>query len=277
MRQRGGMAHRGLSRQNVKEVNGGSAGLRQRTGALIVNADDWGRDRRTTDQTLECLRFGTVSAVSAMVFMEDSERAAVIAQERGIESGLHLNLTTPFSGRSCSSRLKEHQGKISRYLQRHRLAQVMFHPGLTSEFEYVVKAQLDEFDRLYGVAPVRLDGHHHMHLCANVVLQHLLPKDSIVRRNFSFEAGEKSVWNRGYRDCVDRMLKRRHRLADYFFSLPPLQPESRLKRIAMLARDWVVEVEAHPVNQSEYQFLTEGGILRFAEGVRVASARAMLR
>lgn len=258
----------------MKGVNGNLVGLRQGTGALIINADDWGRDRRTTDRALECFRFGAVSAVSAMVFMEDSERAASVALEHGIDSGLHLNLTMPFGGRDCPARLKECQQKIARYLLRHRLAQTMFHPGLTKEFDYVVKAQLDEFGRLYGAAPIRQDGHHHMHLCANVMLQRLLPPDSVVRRNFSFETGEKSFLNRGYRGCIDRMLKRRHQLADYFFSLPPLQPETRLKRIATLARDWVVEVEAHPVNQIEYQFLTTGGIVRFAEGVRVASAKA---
>lgn len=245
------------------------------SGSLIINADDWGRDRCTTDRTLDCLRRGAVSAVSAMVFMEDSERAAITARDFGVDSGLHLNLTTPFSGRGYSLRLRECQEKIARYLLRHRFAQVMFHPGLTSEFEYVVKSQIIEFGRLYGCVPVRIDGHHHMHLCPNVVFQRLLPQDSIVRRNFSFEAGEKSVWNRAYRGWMDRRLKKRHRLADYFFSLPPLQPESRLQRIAMLAQDWVVEVEAHPVNQSEYRFLTEGGILRFAAGVRVASVGAL--
>lgn len=246
-------------------------------GSLIINADDWGRDHATTDRTFECVRRKAVSSVSAMVWMEDSERAATIAREHGIDVGLHLNLTTPFSGRGCSSVLKEYQKSIARYLLRHRLAQVMFHPGLRNEFDYVVQAQLDEYGRLYGMVPARLDGHHHMHLCANVMLQRLLPPDRIVRRNFSFEAGEKSVWNRVYRGCIDRMLKRRHRIADYFFSLPPLHPESRLKRIAMLALDWVVEVEAHPVIQSEYQFLTEGGIVRVAEGVQVASAGTISR
>lgn len=241
-------------------------------GSLIVNADDWGRDRDTTDRTISCVRCASVSSVSAMVFMEDSDRAAVIAQEYALDVGLHLNLTTPFSDKKCSSRLRESQEKIGLYLLRHRFAQAIFHPGLTSEFEYVVKAQCDEFHRLYGMAPSRLDGHHHMHLCANVLVQGLLPHGTVVRRNFSFEVGEKSVWNRFYRRCVDNLLARRHRLPDYFFSLVPVEPESRLKRIAMLARDWVVEIEVHPVNQIEYQFLTEGGIVRFVEGIRLASA-----
>ena len=181
-----------------------------RTGRLIVNADDWGRDRNTTDRTLDCVRHGSVSSVSAMVFMEDSERAATLSREHTIEAGLHLNLTTPFSVGRCPARLIEYQQQIARHLLRHRLAQVVFHPKLIRAFDYVVKTQLSEFIRLYGVPAARIDGHHHMHLCANMLLQGLLPLNTIVRRSFSFEVGEKSVWNRYYRRLVDRMLARRH-------------------------------------------------------------------
>src|SRR2546426_10477618 len=54
------------------------SGEAPKAGLLIMNADDWGRDRQTTDRTFECVLRGTVSSVSAMVFMEDSERAATI-------------------------------------------------------------------------------------------------------------------------------------------------------------------------------------------------------
>lgn len=240
-----------------------------------MNADDWGRDRRTTDRTLDCMRHGALSSVSAMVFMEDSERASVLAHEHGIETGLHLNLTAPFTGRDCPSKVRECQEKIGRYLLRHRLARAIFHPGLTSEFEYLVKTQLDEFRRLYGAAPSRIDGHHHMHLCANVLSQGLLPLGTIVRRNFSFEVGEKSVWNRLYRRWIDRRLAKRHRLTDYFFSLGPIEPVNRLYRIVSLAQEWVVEVETHPVKPDEYRFLTEEGIARLGRRVKVVSAGAV--
>ena len=246
-----------------------------RIGRLIINADDWGRDRVTTDRTLECVRRKAVSSVSAMVFMDDSERAATIAREYAIDAALHLNLTTSFSAGTCAPKLREYQEKLARYLLRHRLAQVVFHPSLIQAFQYVVAAQLDEYRRLYGADAERIDGHHHMHLCANVILQGLLPSDTIVRRNFSFEAGEKSLWNRLYRSLVDRMLARRHRHTDYFYSLVPLQPEGRLQRILSLSLEYVVEVEAHPVNPDEYSFLTEGGILRLFAEIRKASPSIM--
>lgn len=245
------------------------------SGLLIINADDWGRDHQTTERTFECILRGSVSSVSAMVFMDDSERAAVIARDRRIDAGLHLNFTTPFSAANCSAKLIECQQEVARYLQRHSLARVVFHPWLARSFEYVVAAQVDEFRRIYGIEPNRFDGHHHMHLCANVLLGGLLPPGTLVRRNFSFRPGEKSLCNRLYRNAVDRMLARRHRLVDFFFSLPPLDPPGRLQQILSLAREFVVEVETHPVNPEEYGFLTGEEIFRVAGSVRILPPSAM--
>jgi len=242
----------------------------QTKGILIVNADDWGRNHETTERISECILRGAVSSTSAMVFMEDSERAATVAQERGIDAGLHLNFTTSFSAAQCAAPLVDHQQRLAKYLLARRFSQAMFHPGLTRSFEYVVAAQLEEYRRLYGRSPERIDGHHHMHLCANVLFATLLPAGTIVRRNFSFQPGERSLYNRLYRKGVDRMLARRHRLADFFFSLPPLQPAERLRRIFSLARLSVVELETHPVNPEEYRFLAGGEVFRWTEGAPIA-------
>ena len=255
----------------------GETDRRAHAGLLIMNADDWGRDRLTTDRILDCCLLDAVSSVSAMVFMEDSERAAAIARERGIEAGLHLNFTTPFSGSGVPAGLAERQQQIARHLSRHRLAQVVFHPGLVRSFEYVAVAQLDEFCRLYGAAPERIDGHHHMHLCANVLIQKLLPLGTMVRRHFSFDRGEKSLGNHLYRSLVDRSLARHHQLTDYFFSLPPLEPESRLQRIFALAGQFTVEVETHPANAEEHRYLSTGELFRQIGDIRVARPSAMRR
>lgn len=246
-----------------------------RAGLLIVNADDWGRTPETTDRIQECVRRGAVSSVSAMVFMDDSERASAMAVDGGLEAGLHLNFTTPWSGSGCPAPLVAHQQALARCLRRHRFAPVLFHPGLVRSFEYVVAAQVDEFRRLYGKDPDRFDGHHHMHLCTNVLAQGLLPRDAVVRRNFSFQAGEKSPANRLYRWLVDRVLARRHRVVDRFFSLAPLVPAARLQRIFALARRWVVEVEVHPVEALEYRFLTSGEMSVRAPDLRILPPSAV--
>jgi hypothetical protein len=239
-------------------------------GVLIINADDWGRDRENTDRTLECAARGTVSSASAMVFMEDSERAAELARESGLDAGLHLNFTAPFSAPNCSAKLRESQSQLAHYLLRHRFAQAVFNPGLARRFEYVLAAQFDEFRRIYGADPRRVDGHHHMHLCANVLLGNLLPAGCVVRRNFSFRVGERSLGNRLYRGIGDYLLTKRHETTDFFFSLAPLQPVERLQWIFSLAREHSIELETHPVNPEEYRFLTEGEILRLAPGIPIA-------
>lgn len=245
-------------------------------GLLIVNADDWGRDRLTTDRTLDCARSGAVSSVSAMVFMEDSERAAAIARAQRMEVGLHLNLTTPFSASGCPGRLVQRQQQLARYLRRHRLSQVVFHPGLMRAFAYVVAAELDEFRRLYGAEPDRVDGHHHMHLCANVLFGGLLPRGTMVRRNFSFQVGEKSLGNVLYRRLLDRVVARRHCVVDFFFSLAPLEA-CRLRQIFDLARRFVVEVETHPADPVEYQFLRGGELLSQIQNVPIMPPSAVPR
>ncbi len=156
----------------------------QAKGILIVNADDWGRNHETTERISECILRGTVSSVSAMVFMEDSERAAAVAKQRGIDAGLHLNLTTSFSAAEYPSSLRQHHERLAKYLLGRRVAQAIYHPGLTRSFEYVVSAQLDEYRRLYGQLPGRIDGHHHMHLCTNILLAKLLPRGTIVAAKF---------------------------------------------------------------------------------------------
>jgi hypothetical protein len=244
--------------------------MRRVDAAVIVNADDWGRDVDTTDRSLDCVLREAISSVSAMVFMEDSERGALLAREHAVDAGLHLNLTTSLSAPRCPSQLIGHHQKLSRFLISHRLMPAMYHPGLASSFEYVVKAQLDEFERLYGAPASRIDGHHHMHLCANVFLQKLLPASTIVRRNFSFGPGEKGLANRFYRRWQDHKLARRHLLTDFFFALPPLEPRSRLERILDLASRFNVELETHPKNPAEYKFLLDGELLRCAGKITIA-------
>lgn len=263
--------HRGpAGAQRIVAKPAVSTAIRGSVAAVIVNADDWGLDVDTTDRSLECVLRGVVSSVSAMVFMEDSERAAFLAQRNGVDAGLHLNFTTTFSAPQCPSRLIEHQQKLSRYLRSHRLAQVMYHPGLAGSFEYVVRAQLEEFERLYGASPNRVDGHHHMHLCTNVLFQKLLPVDTILRRNFSFRPGEKGRINRFYRRWQDSGLARHHRMTDFFFSLLPLEPRHRLEEICDLASRFNVEVETHPANLREYNFLIDGELLRGAGKLEIA-------
>lgn len=250
-------------------------------GCLIINADDWGRDDRTTNRILECFQHRALSSASGMVFMEDSARAASIATEQGLDIGLHLNLSAPFSATQIPSALASHHQKVSEYLFAHCFARLLYHPRLANSFEYVVARQFEEFTRLYGKPPDRVDGHHHMHLSANVLLQKLLPSGTIVRRHFSYEPGEKLVRNSVFRLFSRALLSGRYRLTDFFFSLPPFASAVRMQRIFTLARRFVVEIETHPINPGEYRFLTERDFCRWTgdcpPAVTFATASALQR
>lgn len=227
---------------------------------LIINADDWGCDAYTTNRVLACVERGSISSVSAMVFMEDSERAAAVARERGIDAGLHLNLDTPFSKGLVSSSLLEHQSRVARFLQ-NPFSRPFFHPGLVRSFEHLVSSQLDEYERLYGAPPRRIDGHHHMHLAANVLFGGLIPLGTVLRPHFSREPGEKPIRNSIFRCYSKLILARSHRTVDGLFALPPLEPK-RLLPIFSRSREITIEVEAHPADPVEFEFLTGGGLFR---------------
>jgi len=112
-------------------------------------------------------------------------------------------------------------------------------------------------------------------LCANVLLQQLLPPGTAVRRNFSFRPGEKPFWNRLYRRLIDDQLARQHRVTDYFFNLAPLEPRDRLDGIFSLATESIVEVETHPGVLEEYIFLTSGEMFRHLGDVTIANVPSM--
>jgi predicted glycoside hydrolase/deacetylase ChbG (UPF0249 family) len=240
---------------------------------IIINADDWGRSRVETDTALRLFAAGRITAVSGMVFMEDSARAAGLARESGIDVGLHLNLNEPFNGNDVPPQIRSGHETIVRFLRRGRYAQLVYHPGLRQSFRRVYAAQAAEFERLYGRSPSHVDGHQHMHLCSNVLLDGIVPKGQRVRRSFSFSPGEKSALNRAYRRFVDWRLSRRYRLTDYFFALSQNLEPSRLQRVADLSLARNVELMTHPVDAREQALLTSPDFGQILKPLRTAAYR----
>lgn len=48
----------------------------------------------------------SVIAMDAMVFMQDSHRANILALQHNVDTGLHLNLSTAFTGAEVSTELR---------------------------------------------------------------------------------------------------------------------------------------------------------------------------
>jgi predicted glycoside hydrolase/deacetylase ChbG (UPF0249 family) len=222
---------------------------------LTVNADDLGRSVQETDLALACLAARRITSATAMVFMEDTPRAAESTRGLPCEIGLHLNLSERFSSASTPSRLRDRHERVCRFLQVSKYSQVVFNPLLVRDFDYVVKAQLAEYARLYGQPPSRLDGHQHMHLSTNVLWQGLLPAGIRVRRSFSFSAGAKTPINLWHRRRVDALLSARYRLTDQFHALSRFLEPERLRDICREAQHLDIELMTHPVRLDEYRLL----------------------
>lgn len=222
---------------------------------LIVNADDWGRLPAETDAIFRCFEKGRVTSVSAMVFMEDSERAAEIAKEHNLDTGLHLNFAEMFTANEYPQLVGECQRRIVRFLMRNKYSQLLYNPFLRKAFYYSYSAQAEEFTRLFGKAPSHVDGHHHMHLCGNMLFSGVIPAGTKIRRNFSFWPGEKTWLNRAYRAVVDQWLGRKYQLADYFFDLSQSIREKKLDRVLVLAKSNKVELMTHPILPVESEYL----------------------
>lgn len=222
---------------------------------LIINADDFGRSRLATDRILSCYKQGIVTSTSAMVFMEDSRRAADLAREYSIDVGLHLNFTQKLTQRIHSSLLGDYHDRIAGFLSRNKYNFLIYNPALRKQFKYVFQVQSEEFERLYGTSPSHINGHHHMHICANMLIGTIIPIGQKVRNNFSFARGEKSIPNRMYRAMIDKWLSRRYLTADYLFSLSEGIKTGRLARALELAETSSVELQTHPELEEEFEWL----------------------
>jgi len=237
---------------------------------LIINADDFGINQQATDNILLCFQNNRITSVSAMVFMRDSDRAAESAIYEEMDVGLHLNFTQKFTGKIKHDRLIDFHGKIATFLLKNKYNQLIYNPLLRNEFDYVYKAQLEEYHFLFGHKPSHIDGHRHMHLCSNMLFDKFIPDGTRVRRNFSFISGEKSTINRIYRSMVDKWLKKKYICTDYFFSIEPFGLKSRLQRILDLSRSANVELMVHPERPEEYIFLLDSDFMTNISTVKVA-------
>ncbi|ABK16656.1 ChbG/HpnK family deacetylase [Syntrophobacter fumaroxidans] len=232
---------------------------------LQVNADDLGRTEKITDRIMACHRHGRIHSASLMAFMNDSERAAALAREHCLPLGLHLNFTQELTGRTVSGKLRGQHQRVAAYLKARKASQILFNPFLCKAFDYVFRAQWDEFSRLLGKAPARIDGHHHMHLCMNMLLHNGIPEGLNVRRNFTFRRGEKNLINRYYRHLVDTWLSKKYKITDAFYSIAPIE-WGRLNELILLSKNSHVEVMVHPGVDAEFYFLTSDPGRAFALG-----------
>jgi predicted glycoside hydrolase/deacetylase ChbG (UPF0249 family) len=226
-------------------------------GLLIVNADDLGYDAETSDAILASFSVGAITSATAMVFMEDSERAAPLALHSGLPTGLHLNLLEPFSGDVASETVRADHEAVCRHFAS-GARRWFYDPRIREPLARTIRHQLEEFMRLYDRPPTHFDGHQHMHLSLNVLLEPGPLAGLPARRSFSFARGQKSMPNRAWRGATSALIRRRFGSTRRFHSIRDLAPElggAGLEGALASARATSVEVMTHPGWGDEFELL----------------------
>jgi predicted glycoside hydrolase/deacetylase ChbG (UPF0249 family) len=240
-------------------------------GLLIINADDWGSHPATTDAILRCYRAGRVSSVTAMVFMEDSARAAAMARAEGLAVGLHLNLTQPFAGDDTPDAVRARQGRLTRRFAHMRAMRWAYDPRISADVERCIADQLDAFEAVYATSPTHLDGHNHVHVCPNVLLSRAARRVAAARNTHSWSGRTPAAVARAVRR---RAIRRRFGSTDHLFALPAVHPAlggEGLQPMLELARHGSVELMVHPSRAEEYEVLMSDAWRRTIEGVPLGS------
>jgi predicted glycoside hydrolase/deacetylase ChbG (UPF0249 family) len=238
---------------------------------MIVNADDLGRSLTETEAALACYTQGRITSASAMVFMADSERAADLAKGTELDIGLHLNFDETFTAPQVPLELTRQHSSVARFLKHGKYAQLLYNPFLRRKIRSLYRAQSEEFVRLYGRPPSHIDGHRHLHLCTNMLVDKVIPAGLKVRRTFSFFRDEKGRFNRAYRHWVDSCLQGRYLLTDYFFCLGQCLQARTLERAVGLARTANVELMTHPQRAFERSYLSSNAYLEMFRNLKLGS------
>jgi chitin disaccharide deacetylase len=247
------------------------------TPVLIVNADDLGYNRPTTDAIAECFRAGRITSATAMVHMRDSDRAAQVARELGLPVGLHLNLSEPLDDPAVPPDVRgRHLDLVRRYGSPsfiHRSRRWTFDPRLREPTERCVADQLERFEELYGRPPTHIDGHLHVHICPNVALARTIPSGLKMRNALSGAGLGTGLRSRVVR-ARQRLLLGDRLTTGRFLNITGLHPEfveGGVRRLLGLSREGSVEVMAHPGFGHEYTQLMSDDWGRWTEGLPLGS------
>jgi predicted glycoside hydrolase/deacetylase ChbG (UPF0249 family) len=187
-----------------------------------------------------------------MVYMEDSERAAAIAREVGIPTGLHLNLSDPYSGSPIPADVRERQARLLRKYRgsRLRLRRWLYDPWARLDVEACLNDQFERFVALYGEEPTHLDGHRHAHLSPNVLLARTIPVGTKIRTSLAQSSALSSPLALP-RSIRQRLLKRRFTSTDWLFDA------ADWRGALSLAESSTVELMVHPALRDRSLLLSE--------------------
>lgn len=225
-------------------------------GLLIINADDWGHDQSTTGAIVACHLAGGVTSTSAMAFMRGSKAAAEQSHHvPRLGIGLHLNFTEEYSDPAAPMHVRDRQKLVIEHFRRMRVRRWLYDPRIASTVDKVISDQYQNFIDLYKCKPTHIDGHHHGHFTANVLLSRSLPAKTKIRNALS-DAHRPNPITAILRRARARILRTRFPMTDYFFDVKSIWPAMSgelLSHKLALARHSSVEIMVHPAFPEEYE------------------------
>ncbi len=222
---------------------------------LIINADDYGFNERCTDRILDCYLNGRITSTSAMVFMRDSIRAAETARMHGLHVGLHLNFTNALENTAGYPDLSSHQNRIIDFFAKNRFTRMLYNPAIKKSLSYSFKSQYDEFLNRYLKPPTHIDGHHHIHLCTNMLIDPLYPNGIKLRPSLHCEEGRLTIFKNLYRTLIDRVIRNRYKSVESLFKLDLHSIDALLPDIVDSSMSSDIELMTHPGIRKEYEYL----------------------
>jgi hypothetical protein len=104
-----------------------------------------------------------------------------------------------------------------------------------------------------------------------MLIDQVIPPGEKIRRSFSFFPGEKGRVNRGYRWLVDKWVKWKYQSTDFLFALPDCIRFNGFDRVISLARRANVELETHPENIAESDWLLSDACMGMRATVKTGS------
>jgi len=232
---------------------------------LIVNADDFGASPNASDPVVELFARGVVSSASAMVRMQDTARAAPLAREHGIPTGLHLNLTLPFNGPAVPAPTRERQRRLTETFGRESWLGARHEKPDAQLLADVIEDQLECFREAFG-EPTHLDGHHHIHVHPAVLDQ--LPDELPIRPILSTPSQADAKPSTRQRD-----LRRRFGGPELCFAFEHVHPSLGGDGLEVLdhALARSLEIMVHPQQERERSALCSSQWRAALDALRVGS------
>jgi predicted glycoside hydrolase/deacetylase ChbG (UPF0249 family) len=225
------------------------------SGLLIVNADDFGGNPLATERIAECFAANRITSTTAMVYMQDSPRAAEIAASRSLAVGLHLNLTQEFENPATPGPVRERQARAVRYFAGRRSTRFIINPVLVRAVGRCIEDQLDRFRELFGREPTHIDGHNHVHLSPTVLLA--LPKGARVRTaESSYVNSHRATAH--IRRARHLLIAGRQLTTDRLYAINRLKEnatEQEMRDLLAPAERLTVEIMVHPDRNGDYRLL----------------------